>query len=197
MSYEATESTKYKQASPGTHTGICYLVADIGTQEVTFEGETSKKHQVIIGWELPEELTDDGSKRLSVIKTYTSSFHEKATLYKDLIAWLGKTAKDTVNFNDVLGLVGKGCNLAIGQTSGGNAKVIGVSALKKSEKTPPLSVDTVVFDLRKPDDMAMAKLPNFIKDKIAASPEYQRYVSGATGAADPKNDLELSDTIPF
>src|SRR5882762_487573 len=143
MQYEASEGKAYKQASVGTHTGVCYMVVDIGTQENDFQGEKKIARQVVIGWELPEELTDDG-KPLSVIKTYTLSFHEKASLAKDYKAWLKQP--NALKF-DLSKLIGAGCNLNIGETSGGKAKVTGVSALKANEKVPALTRGSILFDL--------------------------------------------------
>jgi len=196
MEYEASETKKYKQASVGTHTGICYMIADIGTQKTSYEGDEKEVHQVIIGWELPEELTDD-NRPLTIIKTYTLSFNEKATLAKDYKAWTKEQNPKKFNLGQLLG---KGCNLNIGVTSGGNAKVTGVSALKANEKVPELQAKPVMFDLRKPDMVAIMDLPNFIIDKINASPEYKAYMNGDTPAAKTDvhgNDVELNDSIPF
>lgn len=191
MEYTAAEQKKYKQAEIGTHTGICYMVATIGTQKTTYEGEEKEVSQIVIGWELPDELTDEG-KRLSIIKTYTLSFNDKATLAKDYKAWTKETAPKTFKLDQLLG---KGCNLAVGHTSGGNAKVIGVTALKASEKVPDLSVATILFDIREPNDVEFAKLPSFLKDKIAASPEYQEFLNQEQKAYAP--DDQLSDPLPF
>jgi hypothetical protein len=172
MSYSPQEQKKYKQVPVGTHTGICYLIADIGTQKTTYEGEEKNVHQIILGWETPDEKTDDG-KPLSIIKTYTLSFNEKATLAKDYKAWVKDSAPSKFNLGALLGM---GCNLNIGVTSGGNAKVTGVSALKAKEKVPNLVAEPVLFDMRNPSDDALSRLPGFIKDKIVASPEYQAHV---------------------
>lgn len=191
MEYTATESKKYKQASIGTHTGICFLIADIGTQLVQFPGDEDKlMRQIMLGWELPDEKTDDG-KPLSIYKTYTLSFNEKASLAKDYKAWTKESAPKKFNIGQLLG---KGCNLNIGHTSGGNAKVTGVSALKANEKIPPLSVYTVIYDLREPDPEALNALPPFIREKIEGSPEYKEWLAGGNAKASAG---ELDDEIPF
>lgn len=194
MEYSAVETKKYKQASIGTHTGICYLIADIGTQKTIYEGDEKEVHQIVFGWELPEELTDDG-KPLSIIKTYTLSFNEKATLSKDYKAWTKEPNPTKFNLSQLLA---KGCNLNVGHTSGGNAKVTGVSALKASETVPNLVVDPVIFDMRAPSNDALSRLPSFIKEKIVNSPEYKAYIlnDGKPTIADVA-DRELSDSIPF
>ena len=189
MSYSPPEQKKYKQVPVGTHTAICYMIVDIGTQKVTYEGEETLKRQIIIGWETPDETTDDG-KPLSIIKTYTLSFNEKAVLAKDYKAWVKDSTPNKFNLGALLGM---GCNLNIGITSGGNAKVTGVSALKAKEKVPELVAEPVCFDMRNPSEDALSRLPGFIKEKILASPEYQDYVLNSGKSV---GDV-LDDQIPF
>lgn len=194
MEYEATEKA-YKQVPIGTHTAICYMIADIGTQETEFEGIKKMTHQIILGWETPDEKTEQG-KPLSIIKTYTLPqpdgwTNEKASLPKDYKAWTKEANPSTFNLSKLLGT---GCNINVGVTSGGKAKVIGVSALKANEKVPNLVAEPVLFDLRAPDDNALSRLPGFIKDKIAASPEYQAHVLKIPGSGVAP---ELNDEIPF
>lgn len=199
MEYTASETKKYKQVPVGTHTGICYMIVDIGTQEVDFEGTTSQKRQVIIGWETPDELTDATpeypAKPLSVMKTYTLTFGKKAALLKDYAAWTKEPEPKKFVLDKLLGT---GCNLAVGATSGGNAKVVGVTALKATEKVPPLSRGTILYDLRKPDELEYVKLPEFIKEKIAASPEYRQWcVTGSTDKPKQEVPADLNDEIPY
>lgn len=196
MEYEASDTNKkYKQASIGTHTGVCYMVVDIGTQKTSFEGEEKEVRQVIIGWELPDEKTDEG-KPLSIFKTYTLSFNEKASLAIAYKAWMKEP--DAKKFN-LSKLIGSGCNLTIGRTSGDNAKVTGVSALKAKEKVPELTVGKIEFDLRAPDPLALDYLPKFIVEKIEASPEWAAYKNGEVPIAKekPAKPDELDDSIPF
>lgn len=189
MTYEANERKPFKQVPVGTHTGICYLIADIGTQEETFEGVTSQKKKIYFGWETPDEKTDDG-KPLIVFKSYTLSFNEKATLAKDYKSWTKETEPKKFNIG---ALLGKGCNLSIGATSGGNAKVIGVTSLKAKEQVPNLVAEPVLFDMRNPSEDALSRLPGFIKDKIVASPEYQAWVLNRNTPIEET----LNDQVPF
>lgn len=195
MQYEAVEQPRkeYKQISVGTHTGICYLIADIGTQLTSFnnpDGTPQKQHQVMLGFETPDELTDDG-RRLTVFKTYTLPSdwtNDKASLPKDYRAWMKEVDPKVY---DLAKLLSAGCNLAIGRTSGEKQKITGISALKATEIVPNLENDPVIFDMRVPSDDALSRLPQFIKDKILASPEYQKAI------LTPKPSNELNDSINF
>lgn len=180
MQYEAIETTKkeFKQISVGTHTGVCWLIADIGTQVTNFtnvDGTPQKQHQVMLGFETPDELDDNG-KRLIAYKTYTLPSdwtNDKASLPKDYRAWTKESNPKVYQLDKLLGM---GCNLVIGRTSGEKQKITGISALKANEAVPNLENDPVIFDMRAPSDDALSRLPNFIKDKILASPEYQKIV---------------------
>lgn len=191
MEYTAQEVEKkiYKQASVGTHTGVCFLIADIGTQEETYEGLITQKRKLYFGWELPEELTDDG-KPIIVYKDYLLSFNEKSNLLKVYKSWTKEQNPQKFNLDQFLGM---GCNLTIAHTSGGNAKVTGVSALKASEKVPFLVNEPVLYDLAAPSNDALSRLPNFIKEKITNSPEFKVLVLGGSAPS----DAPLDDEIPF
>ena len=56
---KSTESnTGFIQPEVGVHEARCVKVIDLGTQKSTFEGETTWKRQVMLIWELPEQLKD-------------------------------------------------------------------------------------------------------------------------------------------
>lgn len=189
--YDAPTKKAYKQADVGVDTAVLYMFADIGTHEKDYNGEKKMQRCVYLGWELPNQKTDDGKTSLSIVKEYTLSFHEKAALRKAYLA-LARLDKDPERFSPA-SLLGAGCNLNIGRTSGGNAKVVDVFPLKAKEKTPNLGVDPVFFDLRNPNEEALARLPGFIKEKILASPEYQKYVLSRGKSTE---DI-LNDSVPF
>ncbi len=199
MEYDAQETkAKFKQPSVGTHTAVCFMVADVGTQITKFENEDPKPTpQIMLGWELPEELTEDG-KPMIVYKTYTLSFNEKASLAIHYKAWMKEPNATKFNLSK---LIGAGCNLTIGRTTGDNAKVVSVSALKASEKVPLVTNGKLEFYLKKPDPLALDYLPKFIVEKIEASPEWKAYKASALAGdsvdAPDKKDVPFNDSIPF
>ena len=74
----------FKDASPGTHPARCVRLIDIGTQHGEYQGKATARKQIIVSWELPNELMDDGrpfiaGKRFSV-----------ADITAGVAAWLGE-----------------------------------------------------------------------------------------------------------
>ena len=66
-------STGFTQPEVGVHEARCVKVIDLGTQKSTFEGETTWKRQVMLIWELPEQLKD--GMPLTISKFYNLSLH--------------------------------------------------------------------------------------------------------------------------
>src|SRR5262245_56409373 len=50
----------FERAPEGTHLATCYMLADIGTQATTYQGQEKHQKKIIIGWELPHEPMSDG-----------------------------------------------------------------------------------------------------------------------------------------
>ena len=85
-------NTSFEQPPTGSHVGRCISIIDLGTQRTTYEGEAQIKHQVILRWELSNELMESGEhvgKPFTVSRFYTASLHEKSGLRKDLASWRG------------------------------------------------------------------------------------------------------------
>ncbi len=170
----------------GTHLAVCYQVIDLGTQEVTYDGQTKHAHQVRVSWELSDERMSDG-RPFSVHKKYTWSMHEKATLRHHLEAWRGVAFAEK-DFGkggfDIKNILGKPCILTVVQSAGNNGKtyanVAGVGKLMKGQK------DAAIY----------ASLPDWMKEIIAKSPEYQE-LAGPTTAPDMADDELADDPIPF
>ena len=74
--------TSYPKVHIGVHKARCVKVIDLGTQKQEYGGEISWKRQILVIWELPEELNND--QPMTISKFYTLSLHEKSNLGKDL-----------------------------------------------------------------------------------------------------------------
>ena len=62
-----------------------YSVVDIGIHQTNF----GEKQQIIVTWELPTEVSDEGLPH-AISKFYTLSLNDKANLRKDLEKMKGK-----------------------------------------------------------------------------------------------------------
>ncbi len=184
-------------APEGLHTGVLYQIIDLGTHYSDMYDNTQRK--VRFTWELSEELMDDG-RPLSISKEYTLSANEKAALHKLIKGWTGENIADGFDLRTLLGRPGN-VNVAHSTSEKGNvyAKVEGVTPLKRSE-TPPKQVNPpVIFDMTggSVDTDVFNALPEFLKEKIMASPEYQQAVARANDLGPQnKRDAALGDDAP-
>ena len=107
----------FKQVAPGTYPARCIKVIDLGTQHGEYQGKPTTKQQIMVTWELPTELIEEGDfagQPYAVSKFYTASLGEKANLRKDLEAWRGRAFTETelAGF-DVKAILGKSCMVTI------------------------------------------------------------------------------------
>lgn len=120
-----------------TYQAVVYGVWDLGLQRNIYEGEESIKHQMMIGIEVNETITDEGDyqgKRYCLHPQINipNFFSDRSNLVKIVSAITGKmlTAEDFKEF-DADQIIGKNFTVNTGITSGGNAKAIGYGALMK------------------------------------------------------------------
>lgn len=200
MYIERNERKPFRLAEPGMQTGVCTVIADIGTQTTAWKGQEKKKRQIIFSWELPDEKPLDDGRPLTITNTYTNIFGDKAGLVLDIQSWTGGPISDDFQIDSLLG---KGCNLNI------VAKVVnekhyrniaGIAPLKKNEVSPTPKGELMLFDLRNFDQATFDSLPPFIKKKIELSPEYQKIIN-PDGSENQWNSVTgsevLDDEIPF
>ena len=156
-------------APEGAHSAAVVQIIDLGTQD---SGEYGPKHRMQIAYELVDEKTSEGVAMV-VYRQYTFTSSPKGSLMKDLRAAFG--IKDTdIEMDDLLG---KACMVTVEhkETDAGTfANVVavgmlpkGVKAKKATEELKSLYLDDS-FDAETFDS-----LPDFLRDKIAGSPEYE------------------------
>jgi hypothetical protein len=180
----------------GTHVARCIGVIDLGTQYSEKFGNSSRK--VLVKWELPNELMDDG-KPVGTSKKYTLSLNEKANLKKDLESWLGRgITEDEQKEGFALGaLLGKTCFLSIVHAQSGDktyANIAGVMSVPKGTVVPEQSNPMVSYDVENGKDAVFAKLPEWIRTMIEQSKEFKDGDEPETEEVAP----DLSDTgMPF
>lgn len=211
MKMPANEGGDFTPPPAGTFLAVSYRLIDLGTQEVTFQGQTKHQHKIMISWELPEEKMQDGQP-FSVHRRYTYSSSEKATLRNDLQAWRGRAFQDSdfggPNAFDIKNILGKGCMLGIvhsvrdGKTY---ANISNVLALPKGTKAPP-PVNKIVYLSLEPgafDRAAFDGLSDGLKGVIMKSPEWAELNKPKDQSfGDPEQrgvyaDPDLDDSIPF
>lgn len=186
----------FKQPPLGTHLGRCIGVIDMGTQHSELYDETKRK--VVVRWELPTELMDDGRPFICQ-KFYTQSLNEKSTLYADLVNWRGKefTPEELSGF-DAKNILDKTCMLSLTDKNG-KSRVTGIMKGPRNMEVPARVNDLIFFSLEPGefDRATFDSLSDWFKEQIRKSPEYAELTNdGPAKSRGPVNDLQ-DDPIPF
>lgn len=167
----------------GVHNANCVQVIDLGTQTVTFKGEERQSRQVQLAFELADEKTSEGNAFVSYRK-YTYSSSPKSNLMKDLRAWLGKD-KVTGDF-EMDTLLGKPAMITIehSETERGTfANITNIGGLAKGmkPKKPTEPLRSLYLD-ESFDSATFEELPEFLKEKIMVTKEYEEFGADAKPA---------------
>lgn len=193
-----TSEKSYELVPAGNHVARCISMIEIGTVDETFQGEPKKLHKVRITWELPLETKvfheEKGEQPFVVSKEYTLSFHEKATLRKDLQAWRGKAfTEDEARGFDITKLLGVPCmvNVVHVESKNGNtySNVAGLSPIPKGMTCPEQVNPTFVLSYDEFDFKKFDTLPKWLQEKMQTTPEYHK-------VSNPKTVKEVAKTLP-
>jgi hypothetical protein len=194
----------FTPAPAGVHRAVCYRLVDLGTQQREYQGQTSHARQVMVSWELADEMMDDG-KPFVLSKFYTWSMSEKANLRKDLEAWRGRPF-DAADFGPngkfkPANLIGAPCLLNVVQERKTNgdikAKIAGITPLAKGMEKPTPQNDSMFFSLDEYKPAQMEHLSEKIRAMIQLSPEYREAVSKLTGRGSNEPPPHDDSDIPF
>jgi hypothetical protein len=171
-----------------------YALIDLGVQHNYRFNNYSPK--VLIGWELPTDLMQDG-KPFIQFQRYTASLTEKAHLRQLLESWRGRsfTAEELEGFH-LKHILGVPCYLSITHTLNPKSQqvysqVVGTCPLPDGAVCPPPFNPTLYFDLDEYSDEAYNNIPESIRKKInltrgTAKANSSEEISAAT---EPEADL--------
>lgn len=193
-------SGNFTPAPIGTHVARCFRIVDIGTHNSEYQGKPTRRNQVIIAWELPDELieTDEGDKPIVTSRFYTNSLGEKANLRHDLETWRGRAfTREELDRFDLETIVGTPCLITIVNGENGKTKVNAVSGLPKGTKCAPQVNESFTFWLDDFDPDKFDLLSEGIQKLIKQSAEYLQIKNG--GPVDTSGDRDVNDDeeIPF
>lgn len=161
----------YEISPAGTHNAILTRIIDLGTQVVNFNGESKKRHEVMLSWELDEERKAGG--RFAVSRIYTLSLHEKSGFRQMIEGWRGKAIDSGEEF-DARSMLGKPCLVNVVHNDRGYANVNSVSRLPKGMQPMEPNSELMFFDLDDPDWAVFEKLSDRLQEKIRNSPEFSK-----------------------
>jgi hypothetical protein len=179
MATKAPQSqSDFKPTPQGTHVARCFQFIHIGTVKETIKGVEQEMNKIRLVFELPQELRDDG-KPFTIGADYTLSMSPKANLKKFVDGMLGKSLdKQESGDFDVESLVGKACLLNVihkqSQSTGNTyAQIAGSTPLVKGMECPDQVNPSLVFNYSDNYNAeTLESLPDFIKDKIKSSAEF-------------------------
>ena len=120
------EGGDFQNVPAGTHPAICYRVIDLGTQEISWQGQVKHQHKILVSWEIadPEVRMEDG-RPFSIGNRYTWSMNEKSRLRADLESWRGQAFTE-IDLSEGPGgfeienILGKPCLLSVVHTTKGD-----------------------------------------------------------------------------
>jgi hypothetical protein len=208
MSITATSTGGTFELVPaGNHIARCYSMVEVGTEHD--ETYNVNRKVVRISWELPNERKvfnkDKGEQPFSVHKEYTLSMGEKANLRKDLESWRGKgfSEKECEAF-DITKLIGVPCMLNVIHKTSGRGKeyafVSSITPVPKGMTVPDAENPAFIFSFNEFDSVKFDVLPDWLKDRIRLTPEYNFIQNGGmetTEKLDQDNRQESTEDLPF
>lgn len=186
----------FEQAPIGTHMARCIRLIDIGTQENEYQGKKTSRRQVILGFEIPDELMTKGEsagKPFIISKFYTASIGEKANLRHDLVSWRGREFTETEldGFN-LANILDKPCMISVTKNDKERSVISTIAGLPKGVTVGARLNPIVNFSLDEYDEKTFLSLGQKMQEMIARSPEYKALKSKAEPIFD-----DFNDTIPF
>ena len=188
--------TSYPKVPIGVHKARCVKVIDLGTQKQEYGGEISWKRQILVIWELPEELNND--QPMTISKFYTLSLHEKANLGMDLTSWRGRPFTETEKQGfDVTKLIGVTCQVNVMHKDNGKEDISSIMPLGKDDKIAEQFNPSVLFnidDYQKGQKETFNQLSEGIRRMILRSKELDGI--DQTDNGDEGNDNDLGG-VPF
>lgn len=174
--YVSEKGGNFTPAPAGNHVARCIRLVDLGTQRGQYQGQPTVREQLVVMWELPEELVDVGGEQKPALisKFYTSSLSEKANMRRDLEAWRGRpfTPAELKKF-DINTILGAPCLLNVVHDENGRAKVASISPLPKKMGCAPAFNEPTAFWIAEWNDGDFQALPEGFKRLIEASDEYK------------------------
>lgn len=182
----------YEIAPAGTHIGIAFRLLDLGTQRTTYKGEERFVRQVMLSWELCDELMKDG-RPFTIDKRYTFSTHQNSALRKDLEAWRGVkfteqelSPGNPARFN-LKSVLGKACQLMVthDKSDDGSKTYANASTAKlhKDMKPKPLKNPIVYLTFDDWEPEVFGSLSQYLQGLIAKSPEFSQLSNADHGIA--------------
>lgn len=170
---------KIPPVEPGVYIAVCVYSIDLGEQLCEYKDKSkSYNNQVQLGFELIGETVEiDGKQEPRTLsRTLNFARSKNSSLRKFVQSWLGKTFSDeTFDEFDTNDLVGMPAQLSvILNESGDYSNIDTIMQLPKGMPAPQAVQPLIRFDIEPWDDAAFEQLPDWAKEKVKKSTQYQK-----------------------
>lgn len=175
----------------GSYPARLYSIIHIGSVKTETMGKTKEVDKVRLTFELPTKKEvfneEKGEQPYSVSTEFTLSMYESAYLRKFIEGWVGKklTEEEAIN-TDIEEYIGKeGLVNIVHSEKNGNvyANIASISALPDGMICPKQINPSFILNYNDKWDLEVfEKLPNFLKEKMSKTPEYEMATRGEASA---------------
>lgn len=167
---------KTPPVAPGTYAAVCVGVIDLGEQYI--EKFSKYSNQVQIVWELANMTVEvDGEQKpRQLSRTFTMSTSKKSNLRAILSSWNGVQYSDEQFAElELFNQIGKPCmlNVTLNET-GEYANIAAVIPMLAGYPVPQTATTPIRWDMDQWDDAVFETLPDWARDKIKNSTQYQK-----------------------
>ena len=170
---------KIPPVEPGVYVAVCVYSIDLGEQLCEYKDKSkSYNNQVQLGFELIGETVEiDGKQEPRTLsRTLNFARSKNSSLRKFVQSWLGKTfsdeAFDEFDTNDLVGMPAQ--LSVILNESGDYSNIDTIMQLPKGMPAPQATQPLIRFDIDPWDDAAFEQLPDWAKEKVKKSTQYQK-----------------------
>ena len=176
---------KAPPVEPGVYMAVCIGIVDLGEQYS--EKFKSYSNKVKFVWALPgETITIDGKEEeRQLSKEFTLSISKKGSLRGFLESWNGVSYTDE-EFGelDLFGQLGKACQLQVVLNDTKEySNVANLMPIPRGFPTPQSRSEMYTWDMDHWDDARFEKLPEWTRDQIKKSTQYQKDHAPVTDVA--------------
>jgi hypothetical protein len=187
--------TDYERVDAGVYPARCIQVVELGTHDNTYQGETKKRKELMIVWEISGELMQDG-RPFVVSWRGTNTLNEKGQLYKMLISWRGAPFTDSqLQKFELKNILDACCMINISKETSKAGKifnkVITVMPLPKGMKCDERQNPLVDFGITDINNDEFTKLWPWVQRIVLESDEGKRF-NGSVDNNDDEDDLPFS-----
>lgn len=194
--YTAAGEGSFKQPPTGNQVARCYRILDLGTQHGDWQGKPTVNNQILLQFELPKQLMDNGEPySVSIfINNFLGTKAKKSKLRILLETWRNKPfSEEEVARFDLNKVLGKaGIVTLIEKEAGGKVVIAGVGPLMDGMECPPAVNPLMALWLDEWDDEKWKRVPEGLQKIIARSDEYRALFSKRSEAfgdnGDPTDD---------